>query len=250
MEDRIARLERDLRRFRRYTGGLTLAVGALLLVAFRQERKTRFTEIDVERLNVIEKNGRVRLAIANSERVPPITFYGKEYPGLRGGNAPGGAGMIYFNDEGTENGGYIWHGRRLPDGTYRAAGFLTFDQYNQDEALTLGYTDVNGQRRAGLTVIDEPNTSIQASLDSLMLFRSLADTAERSRRTRQYREAQARAGEARANRVFVGKDPTKTAIVSLSDPKGRSRLRLTVDSLGASRIEFLDETGKVTSRLP
>jgi len=250
MEERIVRLERDLRLFKRYTVGLTLTLSALLLVAFRQASRTRFTVIDVERLNVVERNGRVRLAIANPERLPPITFYGKEYPGLRGGNAPGGAGMVYFNDEGTENGGYIWHGRRLPDGTHRAAGFLTFDQYNQDEALTLGYMDVNGQRRAGLTVIDEPNGSLQPLLDSMMVFRSLRDSAERAARMQRLRETQARHGEIRANRVFVGKDPTRSAVVSLADPRGRPRLRLTVDSLGAARLEFLDENGNVTRRLP
>jgi len=36
----------------------------------------------------------------------------------------------------------------------------------------------------------------------------------------------------------------------LSDRAGRPRLRLLVDSLGAPRIELLDATGKVMSRLP
>jgi hypothetical protein len=250
IDDRITRLERGLRRVTLYAAGLTLALAALLVTAFRQQPRTRYAVLDVERLNIVEKDGKVRLAIANSERMPPITFYGREYPGLRGGSAPGGAGMVYFNDEGTENGGYIWHGKRLPDGTYRAAGFLTFDQYNQDEALTLGYLDSNGERRAGLTVIDEPNSSIQPLLDSIMVFRNLPDSAERDRRNRALRQRMAESGEVRADRVFVGKDRSRSAIVSLADPKGRPRLRLTVDSLGTARLEFLDESGKVTSRMP
>ena len=40
------------------------------------------------------------------------------------------------------------------------------------------------------------------------------------------------------------------AVVNLSDRNGKSRLRLMVDSLGTPSLEFLDETGKVTSRLP
>ena len=48
-----------------------VALGVLLLGAFTQKTdKTRFDEIDVERINVIEKNGLVRLVIANREKTP------------------------------------------------------------------------------------------------------------------------------------------------------------------------------------
>ena len=250
MNDRIQQLERDLKLVKRYALGMTVLFGVLSLAAFQQATRTRFTEIDVERLNVVEQNGTKRLVIANSTRMAPVTLHGKEYPGIRGGSAIGGAGMIYFNDEGTENGGYVWSGRRLPDGTYRAAGFLTFDQYEQDEALTLGYTDVNGKRRVGLTVIDEPEVPIQAMVESLTVLRALRDTVERDRQVRLYREERVRRGEVRANRLFAGKDSTKSALVWLADPKGRQRLRLSVDSLGAASIEFLNESGAVTDRYP
>jgi hypothetical protein len=51
-------------------------------------------------------------------------------------------------------------------------------------------------------------------------------------------------------RVFVGKTADRSATVSLSDPQGKPRLTLTVDSAGNPRIEFLDENGKVVARLP
>jgi len=47
--------------------------------------------------------------------------------------------------------------------------------------------------------------------------------------------------------MFVGKDAAKSAVLNLSDPNGKPRLRLVVDSLGAARIEFLDAAGKVTN---
>src|SRR5262249_53899914 len=152
----------------------------------------------------------------------------------------------YFNDEGTEDGGYLWSGRRLPDGTYRAAGFLTFDQYNQDEALTLGYSDRNGRQEVGLTVIDEPRTSLQATIESVAVIRRVADSAERQRRLEQYFQSLQRTGETRANRLFAGKDASKSALVWLADQKGRPRLRLSVDSLGTAKVELMDESGKVT----
>ncbi len=48
----------------------------------------------------------------------------------------------------------------------------------------------------------------------------------------------------------MGRDRGKAALVSLGDRNGKERLRLSVDSLGAARVEFLDENGKVTYSLP
>jgi hypothetical protein len=248
--ERIDRLQREISLVKRYTIGIALLFAVLSLAALRQSGRSRFTEIDVERLNIVEKDGTLRLAIANPERMVPITFYGKEYPGLRGGSAPGAAGMVYFNEEGTEVGGYVWRGKTLEDGSHTAAGFLTFDQYNQDETLTLSYIDQNGRRRVGLTVIDEPDASLQPVLDSIMVLRALPDGPEKTRRREQLREWQRERGGRRADRLFVGKDPTRSSLVSLFDPMGRLRLKLSVDSLGTPRLQFLDENGKVTTQLP
>src|SRR5688500_6343948 len=188
MDDRIRQLELELRTFKRYAVGTIAVFGALALAAFQQPERTKFTEIDVERINIVEKHGTRRIAIANRDRMAPVTFYGKEYPDARRVGAGGRAGMIFFNDEGTENGGLGFSGRRLPDGTIHAAGGLTFDQYNQDEAVGLAYIDENGRRWAGLAVFDEPEVSLQPWMDSVMAFRKITDTAERARRTRAYRE--------------------------------------------------------------
>lgn len=54
----------------------------------------------------------------------------------------------------------------------------------------------------------------------------------------------------RATRVYIGRDATQAAVLNLFDRNGKPRLRLRVDSLGMASLEFLDETGTVTSRLP
>ena len=43
---------------------------------------------------------------------------------------------------------------------------------------------------------------------------------------------------------------SRAAVLNLYDPNGKPRLRLKVDSLGAASLEFLDEQGTVTARLP
>jgi hypothetical protein len=51
-------------------------------------------------------------------------------------------------------------------------------------------------------------------------------------------------------RMFIGRDPSKSAVLNLADPNGKPRLRLVVDSLGGARIEFLNEAGHITSTIP
>ena len=247
-----AKIQRELRLLKGYALVSMLLFAALLFGAAQTAAKrTRFEEIDVERINVVEKNGTVRLAISNPERLPHPTFYGKEYRGIRSGDAQRGAGMIYFNDEGTEMGGFVWSGRKADDGGHRAHGLLTFDQYNQNEALALSYFDAGGKRSAGLSVMDQPNTSIQEVADGLLAIQKLPDGEEKSRRLKEYQEQLKREGKVGgAVRFFAGRDQSDTAMVVLSDPKGRPRLRLTVDGSGAPKVEFLDEKGKVTHELP
>ena len=53
-----------------------------------------------------------------------------------------------------------------------------------------------------------------------------------------------------AQRVFVGKDENKTAMVTLADRMGSPRLQLLVDSNGIAKINFLDSAGTLVSSLP
>ncbi|MGQ0650630.1 MAG: hypothetical protein ACT4P7_24075, partial [Gemmatimonadaceae bacterium] len=53
-----------------------------------------------------------------------------------------------------------------------------------------------------------------------------------------------------AQRVDVGRDIARSAVVNLADPEGKTRIRMMVDSLGNPSLEFLDANGAVTSRLP
>ena len=242
-----AQIRRELRMLKGYALLVTVLLGTISLTAFRQStQKQRFTEIDVERINVVEKNGNLRMVIANRERSIGPIYKGKPF-GYAGGSRPG---IIFFNDEGTENGGLTFTGQRNPDGTFRASSGFSFDQFNQDQVLYLQYNDDNGRRNMGLTVAD------RADLDIYDLV------AERDSIRRAHPEGPARTAALQkwaeprngvplfAQRVYVGRDASKAAIVNLSDRNGKTRIRLMVDSLGTPSLEFLDETGRVTSRLP
>jgi hypothetical protein len=243
-----ATTQRELRQVRGIliAGGIVAAV--LSLGAFRQSQKTRFAEIDVERINVVEKDGKLRLTISNAARLPDPVIGGKSYP-LRGGTGAGSAGLVFFNDEGNENGGLVFAGRKTATG-HRANGHMTFDQFDQDEALAFSYSDVDGRARAGLTMSDRADIPIRIFADSAMAFQALPDGPEKTRRLQQLRDSPiGEAGRSKL-RVFVGKTPDRAVTLTLGDPQGRARLRLTVDSLGAPALEFLDDAGRVVRRYP
>ena len=240
--------KRELRQVRAILLTAGVATGILTLAAFLQSQKTRFTEIDVERINVVEKDGKLRLTISNAARLPDPIIGGKSYP-LRGGTGAGSAGMIFFNDEGNENGGLAFAGRKTATG-YRANGHMTFDQFDQDETVSFSYTDVDGKARAGLTVADRSNMPIKLFADSAMAFQALPDGPEKTRRLQQLRNSPVGEAGRSMTRVFVGKTPDRSAVLMLADPTGRARLRLTVDSTDTPSIDFLDETGRIVHHYP
>jgi hypothetical protein len=239
---------RELRIVRRVLVGAGVVSAVIALAAFSESQRTRFTEIDVERINVVEKDGKLRLTISNAERLPQPIIGGKSYP-LRGGTGAGSGGMIFFNDEGNENGGLAYAGHKTATG-YRANGHLTFDQFDQDETVSFSYTDVDGRARAGFTIADRSNIPIKIFADSAMAFQALPDGPEKTRRLQQLRDSAVGEAGKSTLRVFVGKTPDRSSVLLLADPAGRPRMRLTVDSTGAPAMDFLDETGRTVRRYP
>ena len=235
----------ELRLLRIYGGVATVLLTVFALTAFRQAtQRARFSEIDVERINLVEKDGKLRMVISNRDRSPGPIGYGKPF-GYPGGSRPG---IIFFNDEETENGGLTFSGK-TEEGKFNAVGHLSFDQYNQDQVLYLQYIDNNGQRRMGLTVADRADVSIMEWVAERDSINRLPDGPEKTEALRKLREPR-NGVPLFAERVYVGRTVAKAAVVSLSDRNGKPRIRMQVDSMGTASIEFLDEQGRVLSRLP
>lgn len=86
----------------------TVLTGALVTQAVGGPAKAVFQEIDVQRINIREKDGTLRMVISNTDQMPGIIYKGTDYPHPNRKTA----GMIFFNEEGTENGGLSFGGRR------------------------------------------------------------------------------------------------------------------------------------------
>ena len=248
MEQQIVKMQKELVRLKIFIGTLTLLLIITCLAAFTNPGISRFKEITAERINIVESNGQLRMVIANKERSPENLAYGKPFtPPITGGNRPG---MIFYNDEGTENGGLIFTGGKDSSGKYQAFGHFSFDQYNQNQVLYLSYNDENGNQNTGLHV-DDWQTS-PAFWDWRAQYKKaqkLPDGAEKDALLKKLMEPN-KGEKAYAQRVFVGKDDSKTAMVTLSDRMGKPRLQMLVDSNGTAKLNFLDDKGNVTYSLP
>ena len=158
-------------------------------VRYGSRRSRNSTRSTCERLNIVEPDGKLRMVIANRPRSIGPIYKGKPF-GYPGGTRPG---IIFFNDEGTENGGLTLTGQRGPDGKYQASTHMSFDQFDQDQIVVLNYSDNNGNRQAGLTFSDR------------------TDRADHRVRERAgfHREDAGRTGEDRRNAATAAADPQR-----------------------------------------
>jgi hypothetical protein len=223
-----------------YAIASALMLAVLCTAAFRQPAPQKFGEITVERINVTDANGTLRMVIANKDRMHPGVMDGVTI------NRPRPvAGMLFFNDEGDEVGGLTFTGRAT-DGTRRANASLMFDQLKQDQTIGFSYSETDGRRNAGFNVWDRADSPLSDLIRQLNDANRIEDQSARKARLAEI-SAAAPPG---PRRVFVGKNAERAALVALSDANGRPRLTMTVDATGNPRLEFLDEAGKVIARLP
>ena len=193
-----------------YSGVLTLAVGAAFLLGMGPSaKKASFDQITVQRINVVEPDGTLRMVISNHAQLPGIIVHGKERPFERPQ-----AGMLFYNDEGSENGGLIFGGRRNNKGeVIDSGGSLSFDRYGANQVVQLIGVDDKEDRLSGLSVTD-----------------SISGTETH-------------------RRVWVGRGDDGAAVVALMDADGKKRILMQVKADGSSSLSFLDSNGKVANEL-
>jgi hypothetical protein len=217
-----------------------LMVGLMMLhVAWVQASAARktvaFEELDVQRINIREQDGTLRMVISNTNAAPGITVKGKDLPHPNRSSA----GIYFMNDEGTENGGLTFDGGRK-NGKVYGNGHLSFDQYEQDQVIALEQGEDNGVRHATLTFHDRPDTPLPWDL-----LIQQSHTPEEQAEIRKLQQSHGFG----VQRVLLGKTEQRDSVLELKDGQGRARLVLKVAPDGAATIEFLDEVGKVVRKL-
>jgi hypothetical protein len=227
-----------------YSFTVTLAFAALLSLAFvRTAQSARkivdFDEIRVHRIDVVEPDGTPRLIIANRSQFPGSFFHGQE---IARTDRSDSAGLLFINDEGTEDGGLIYGGAKA-SGQPSSFSHLSFDQYDQDQTLVLGTSlSPDGIKNAGITLNDAPVQPITPELyREAERIKAMPHGEERAAAwasfMKKYPSLRERAALERADDGSVG--------LALRDTEGRVRLRMSVESSGNPVIQLLDASGKV-----
>jgi hypothetical protein len=192
-------------------------------------QKASFGTIDVQRINLVEPDGTLRMVLSDRARFPGAIIRGKEYPFDRHT-----AGLLFFNDEGTENGGLIFGGQKNEDGTVSSYGHLSFDRYDQDQELNLEHLQDGSGQSTKLAFLDQPDWPIS---DVLRLPRE--------------QWAHFAASHPRGTpRLMMSRTEDGSVSLGLKDKQGHTRILIKVAADGTPVIELLDPSGQIVSRLP
>jgi hypothetical protein len=249
-------VERRLAALRRIITGTAIASAAALAVAIvaavtvRTPRGAgpagppasglpgKLDELTVGRLNVVEPDGTPRMIIASRARFPGSFVRGKE---IARPDRRDIAGILFVDDEGTENGGLVQSGELDKDGKPRAGLSLTFDRFRQDQMLQLFLEEDGDQASAGVRINDQPSYQ-QFSVDDLMRLPAELDRLPPDQRAAALRHHEELGHLAHPRGYFGTRDGS--ARLALNDPQGRPRLVLSVSPQGEPSIVLLDEAGK------
>lgn len=219
-----------------YAAGVSAALAIALLTGAAGAPQTTFEEIDVERINIREADGRLRMIISGTDRAPGIIVEGEERPHPAGRDQ---AGMIFYTPDETEVGGLIFSGG-TDGGRAHSGGSLTFDRYKQDQTVQLAQVEDGPDRYAGIFVNDRPEGPMDFEAAPSIL--AMEDAEARA-------AALEDANFGAMPRAFLGRRTDDSASLDLHDAEGRKRLQLHVGPGGDAEIRFFDAGGNLTKRV-
>ncbi len=234
------------------TFAFTTVLGMLTLatVSFTGANNQKFGTIDVERINIVEKDGTVKMIITNVKEFPngrdsinnrPINVKRKKR-----------SGMLFFNEDGIECGGFIYDGSKKENG-HSSGLSLTFDKYDGDQAMQLLNTDRerNGKRRikSSLVFNDLPENSTQQS--TAAIWAELDTIEDKKARKKKYNEYAEKGLVGITKRLEIGNmGKGRPNGLFLYDDEGKMRAMFCIDSENNVRLEMYDPNGNKVSSWP
>jgi hypothetical protein len=214
-----------------YSGLLTAVVTVLFTSGFSatDAAQQRFDTLTVQRINIVEPDGTLRMVLSNNRRIPNIIVHGREYPDFNGRKASTAAGILFYDAQATESGGLTFGGLKDANGNISRFGHLSFDRYDQDQMLSIDATDDGTNHASSIRMIDQPNWPIQELLDLLERIQTLPPDQQQAEIAR-----------------FLETHPLGAGVRTILTNDQRP------DTPGATKtaLEFLNESGQVTHRYP
>lgn len=232
------------------TFAITTALGVLTFasVAFKQANNQQFGTIDVERINIVENDGTVKMVITNANHFPSRgdSINGREYHKRKKR-----AGMLFFTEDGKECGGFIYDGAKTETG-HSSGLSLTYDQYDGDQVMQLITTDekIGNERYKSGRLVFNDRGDIETKESMVLIEKELeaiTDPKERRKKYNEYREKGLIGG---VPRVALGQTASKSNGLFLFDDKGKPKAMFYVDKNNEAKLEFFGENGEVISSWP
>lgn len=218
-----------------YAFVLTLVIAGLTFMLFS---KNQAKEITVERINIVEPDGRLKMVISNRQN---------QHPGMVDGKVVAkrdrSAGLIFFNDVGDECGGLIYNGdKQNADMTY------SVDQFKNDQLMQLQYSQTNShkpERSYGFKLWDRSDSyslkKLMHDVDSLKKLNATAYEAG----VNQLKSA----GKLGVERLFLGKNKAGEVGLFLKDADGKPRIKIYINTANEPVVAILDENEKVVNEV-
>ncbi len=190
---------------------VVLLVASIVFISNSNSSNKSFDEIQVQQIRVVEPDGTLRMIISNSKKLPGVIIHGKEQEKV---DRPQ-AGMLFYNDEGSENGGLIFGGSKNEKGEIvNSGGSLSFDRYDAKEEVNLIGVNDKVNKFAGVAISD----SKPGDRDN-------------------------------PQRIWIGRNPDGSSEIALMDGSGKKRIEFKVSENGESSITLSDTKGKIQSLL-
>lgn len=233
-------IKKEIRILKIYAFVSTILFSILAFTSFTsQNTNQKFVEIDVERINIVEKDGKLKMVISNKARQHPGIVNGKIIK--RTSQRP--PGIIFFNQIGDEMGGLVY-GENGENGHF---GSLTWDKFKGDQTIGFRHLESNnGKYSSGISIWQQPKVTGDIISEKIDSIRNIDDAIIRKAAFQKMRDDNLLAN----TRLFIGKSRNDASLLIMNDEKGRERIVMKVDAEGNPKIEFLDENGDTIYSIP
>ena len=224
-----------------YSITLTSFLGFILISGFQSSSSNqKFDEITVERINVVEPDGKLKMVISNQDRQHPGMHDGKNNDARK--RQPG---ILFFNEEQDEVGGLMFHGNKETGGNYV---YLSVDQYKNDQIMQLmQYSNKNGDNQYGLQLWERDKVLTRDVLQSTL--DSLDKAGYRYQQKMDYLREMNDGNPINEPRLFIGKKYNRETGLFIQDKSGIDRMRLYIDANDSPKIEILNEKGELIKNI-
>jgi hypothetical protein len=245
----MKKLNRELVLLRTFAVSTVAIMAVIVLFAFKTNENQKFGTIDVERINIVEADGTVKMIITNVEQFPNGETIINDKAINK--NRKKRSGMLYFNEDGLEAGGLIYDGAKNENG-HSSGLSLTYDRYDGDQVMQLITTDkARGDERTvssslrfsdrTANVTREEHNKIMAEIESIK---------DKKLRRQKYREYSNQGLIGGTPRILLGKTSSQNNGLFLFGDNGKPKAMFYVDKDNNVKLEVFDDQGKVTNSWP